>query len=630
MKLLFENWREYLSEITRYEKETGKKSFGKYDITKYVTNTDPVKYAFTMVRQEKVGLNPKTKYNTPAGVYFYPLNQEYYNKLVKDELPFASMHPYVGVVRLEDVDTDKWLKFINAGTSHQPISKVVEAMKEIGLSPSPGYPGSERLELPPHQIDAKLNHWGFNNDAKIFDMTWWKAHRAPQGEYGPRPASNKPTFTWNKQLRDLGYIGIYDSNNSIIHPDEPWQAVALSPKAYKIVAFYSVADIRKADFPTSSIKRIELAGKPGLPKKIYQKLVETGEDQAIIVLISNPSVSKEIFEFISNNNPSVVVKIALANNSRTPLDILRKLSKEGGQDPTAPSIGWGSSMSDSAIKRAVAKNPNTTEDILTALASHNSIAVRAAVAENHKTQAEALRKIIKHPEIDAMVIDKVAKNPNIPKDLWDLIIKHENITYDGYLRLARSPQAPPEILKRLATQKLSAPPDGRDLHLTIARNPRAPPEILKHFADVKGYTFQKAIAGNPNTPPEVLEKMMGQNPLTVLAQHHLAMRIIKNPRAPLKLITDLIKSPDAHANAKLFAWNIIKKKYGQGEISLTQLNKAPFTDEDFKSALSKLLNQDYDDIMRPASGYKHIVFETIQKNKSRKRPIRIVIGNKKL
>ena len=67
--------RKLLKEKTRYERELGQKYSPKYDFISKITE-HPCDYAFTMVKIPKVGLNPKTDYNTPAGVYFYPLTQD--------------------------------------------------------------------------------------------------------------------------------------------------------------------------------------------------------------------------------------------------------------------------------------------------------------------------------------------------------------------------------------------------------------------------------------------------------------------------------------------------------------------------------------------------------------------------
>jgi hypothetical protein len=286
-----------LEEITRYEKETGRKSFGKFDISKYVTDTTPPKYAFTMVSVPKVGINPQTSYNTPAGVYFYPLNQEYYNYLIEDELPFASKKEYVGVVELKNINSDKWMKFIKEGESSKTEKDVIDLLKKMGIA----WPPKNKEELKariktqnvkdddiillqpgwwePRIIRVSLKHWDFSEEAKMYDLTWWLSHRAEQDVVSSMGVkSGNPTFTWNKLLRDLGFIGVYDSGNSIIHPSEPTQLVALTPGAYKVVGLYPTADIRKTDIPSPTSRAAsKLAKKKGLPEEVYMKLATTGD-----------------------------------------------------------------------------------------------------------------------------------------------------------------------------------------------------------------------------------------------------------------------------------------------------------------------------------------------------------------
>jgi hypothetical protein len=54
---------EALSEITRYEKETGKKYNAAEEIKKFVTKSHPTQYAFTMTNIQKVGINPSKSEN---------------------------------------------------------------------------------------------------------------------------------------------------------------------------------------------------------------------------------------------------------------------------------------------------------------------------------------------------------------------------------------------------------------------------------------------------------------------------------------------------------------------------------------------------------------------------------------
>lgn len=49
----------------------------------------------------KLGINPETKYDTPLGVYAYPLTSEYKQRLLDNELPFAQTQPYIQLFKLK-------------------------------------------------------------------------------------------------------------------------------------------------------------------------------------------------------------------------------------------------------------------------------------------------------------------------------------------------------------------------------------------------------------------------------------------------------------------------------------------------------------------------------------------------
>ena len=625
MKLIFENWHRYLSEITRYEKETGKKSFGKHDITKYVRDSGlgramaPVKYAFTMVDIEKVGLNPRTKFNTPAGVYFYPLNPEYYEKLVKNKLPYASEKPYVGVVRLKDTNTDKWLKFISGGRDFQTTENVLEAAKRVGIydqrvTPSDLPSGIDAYWELPGDEQMGLRHWDFNNDAKIFDLTWY-------GTKGFR----RSTLKWNKLLRDLGYIGIYDNNNSIIHPGEPFQMVALSPEAYEVVGFYTTADIRKVDFPTSTRKLQQMAWKRGLPKWVYQKLAASNDWATLKTLITNPDMSKEVFEFIYNNNPSRPIILELAKSIFTPVEILRKIARESFPGNFH---GGGISMMGLAILEHVAENPNAPEDVLMSLAGRNDEQIRSAVASNDNTGVKILKKIIEAGGLDEPdLVRAIIYNPNINSEIFHQLVSHQDITSRGLSLLANSASIPPELLTKMAMKYRRAPmASSKQILAEIARNPRTPEPTLRMLSKSETYlAVQRAIASNPSTPVDILEKMLKPAVISM----GLIRRVTTNPGTPLKLLNDMILSPDVYdSNQRQLAWQYIRNRFRSGAVKIQQATKPPFTDKDFQKAVAEI-GGSIEDLVSPDAP-RNIVFETIQEKKTHKHPIRIIIGNKKL
>lgn len=58
--------------------------------------SDPLKGLwFSMTEINKLGINPKSVYNTPLGIYSYPFSEQYKALLKTGKLPFATDKKYI-------------------------------------------------------------------------------------------------------------------------------------------------------------------------------------------------------------------------------------------------------------------------------------------------------------------------------------------------------------------------------------------------------------------------------------------------------------------------------------------------------------------------------------------------------
>ena len=121
----------------------------------------------------------------------------------------------------------------------------------------------------------------------------------------------------------------------------------------------------------------------------------------------------------------------------------------------------------------LARNPNTSVEILQQLAGDKSPNVRARVARNPNTPVEILQQLAGDEDFD--VRKAIAKNPNTPV----------------------------EILQQLAGSESS------DVKWRVAENPNTPVEILQQLAGDKSIVVREAVAGNPNTPVKILQQLAG-------------------------------------------------------------------------------------------------------------------------
>ena len=92
MNILIEYIRLILEKERRYEKEDPVSLLEKY------VNKENVFIHFSSLK-EKVGVNPQSKFNTPMGVYAYPLDKNILEQIKDNKIPFRSELPYLHVIQ---------------------------------------------------------------------------------------------------------------------------------------------------------------------------------------------------------------------------------------------------------------------------------------------------------------------------------------------------------------------------------------------------------------------------------------------------------------------------------------------------------------------------------------------------
>lgn len=99
---------------------------------------------FSMTALEKFGINPSSNYNTPLGIYAYPLNREYFKLWQYGKLPFVGDQPYINIFKTNgagviDVASDEYteddlkrdVNKLRRRDFEQRIQKIEEAKKEL-------------------------------------------------------------------------------------------------------------------------------------------------------------------------------------------------------------------------------------------------------------------------------------------------------------------------------------------------------------------------------------------------------------------------------------------------------------------------------------------------------------------
>jgi hypothetical protein len=243
---------------------------------------------FTMTEINKIGINPQSKYNTPLGIYAYPLTETYYKYLTTGKLPFAGNKPYINIFNLKD-------DLFNLASYTK--SDLTQDLKKL-----------EALPEPPNQnlIDEAFG----TSKEKTPISKFWNLTRLMAG-------SSK---NWNVLLRSLGYTNFYDPGQSVIHSAEPDQIVILDPRIISPVKTYLNpfvlgTELGKADpvdkqtlyqkykqklDATNMLDKVMDIKGPKTLLKVTKYFLEKGDYVGIYAVIKNKSKTPEIISFIVN------------------------------------------------------------------------------------------------------------------------------------------------------------------------------------------------------------------------------------------------------------------------------------------------------------------------------------------
>lgn len=191
----------------------------------------------------KLGINPQQKYDTPMGIYSYPL-KEIWNKLITDRIPFRGDSKYVFLFKYTG---DKYLDVskYNASNYKKDCEKIYNIIKDR-TNEDLWYKLLERAKVSARKQKSSsylmnlmnllvryVNHTGKNN------------------------------MLWNFIMRELGYDAVIDlKGGGVIHQNEPTQAVFFSKKYIEVIEMF-----KNKRYDTKIVSITDFAGFKNILKK---------------------------------------------------------------------------------------------------------------------------------------------------------------------------------------------------------------------------------------------------------------------------------------------------------------------------------------------------------------------------
>lgn len=283
---IYEN---YISELLNEDKPIGAKNrelWQNYLEKRYMSRDDIEDYFVTFVSEDKVGINPKSIWDTPNGVYTYPVAWT-----LDNQIPFRGSNKPKKIKVLK-ILSKKVLS--NKLSKNEYQEKIKQLQKEYGLS------------------DKLVNGWSEDSKVQTYFGKLWNVTRMIAKNLKNEKTSN----IWSTILLHLGYDVVIDNGDGVIHTNEKTQAVFLSPKSYKVVGeeFVDTEERFSANNKYFSIRFLEDYLKNNNSRNIYLflinniknilKLSEDGNKISIFIRLM-----KAIFVDIYNDNKKGALRL---------------------------------------------------------------------------------------------------------------------------------------------------------------------------------------------------------------------------------------------------------------------------------------------------------------------------------
>lgn len=189
-------------------------------------------YVVTMTELPKVGVNPRSDYNTPIGIYFYP-GKYYLARALRGGLPFQYDAPYIQILKLT-TDQILDLEKVTSASYDQAVKKLLSLDLVTRLSPG------NQSKIQQFRKES-ANRTRVKRPGGQLWYVLWQTSNLLEEEY-----HKSSHVIWNWILRQLGYKVVMDPGLRIIHQNEPTQGLILdSVGTYQWVK--SIKNISKSD-----------------------------------------------------------------------------------------------------------------------------------------------------------------------------------------------------------------------------------------------------------------------------------------------------------------------------------------------------------------------------------------------
>ena len=297
----------------------------------------------TFTKLSNIGINPKTEYGTPIGIYCYPLwEKNIIENIEENSLPFAGDFPFItvmhgigNIIELSSSDFTElnrsvveWLSGKLSHLTHGTRLSTAEERQSAIWGHVYRIAAQNSLVASPAGI-----WWGFTRLAAALacDARDTHEHRTVDGlsyiaqhvydEIKDDKIRGVPAM-WTRLMLDIGIDGVVDNGN-IIHANEPVQAVFFNIRAFKIVDQF--------ENPRKATEEIKVVTSPSM----LMKALRTTKNTTDITAYSVAYIAEYLFHDTSFSwTSSFTLKID-QNNTQPYISVIERYCRDRGAEYTS-------------------------------------------------------------------------------------------------------------------------------------------------------------------------------------------------------------------------------------------------------------------------------------------------------
>lgn len=240
--------------IFEASKEQTQQEFDQFVEKLWVTGDPNILMHFSSY-SDVFGINPKSTYLTPLGIYGYPISHFSLEDIKKFNLPFATDRPYVWFFKFKNPDKI-WTFYTGQKIPKQIKQLLVQHYKE---------------EL----IKIIVEKWG-DSDPNYFNQ-YFDRLTSDQRElfYLTNTLTGSNPAKWTKLFIDAGVDGVVDEGSGIIHSNEPTQGFAVNNRVIDVLRVFNNPKTKKSKI--ADIKDWVESGAGGLYRRVIPFLIHSKE-----------------------------------------------------------------------------------------------------------------------------------------------------------------------------------------------------------------------------------------------------------------------------------------------------------------------------------------------------------------